>query len=182
MKYKIITWSLICIVVMLILTFLLSCFVLFVVFTNSVESTEYNLFINQVLVEGTAIGQFQQVLIVIYSVYFLIIIYPINIFIKTLKYFEKNIFFNPIIYRNFKRIGYFFLLITSPTIIIEAIFYFYNMVADEKPILFFINPFAFIGLSILIGILFLFVSDLLSKIQKHQEENKVLKEENELTI
>lgn len=182
MKFKIITWLLIYFIAMLVLAFLISCFEIFVVLTETVEPTEYNMFINQVLVEGQAVNKFQQVLIIIYSVYFLTIIYPISIFIKTLKYFEKNIFFNPVIYGNLKKIGYFFLLITVPVVITEGVFYFYNMVVFEKPILFFINPFAFMGTSILIGLLFLFISDLLSKIQKHQEENKVLKEENELTI
>ena len=182
MKFKIITWLLSCFIVMLVLAFLISCFEIFVVFTDTVEPTEYNMFINQALVEGKTVNKFQQVLIVIYSVCFLLMIYPIHIFIKTLKYFERNIFFNQFIYSNLKRIGYFFILVTLPIVITECIFYFYNMVVFDKPILFFINPFAFVGTSILIGLLFLFISDLLSKIQKYQEENKVLKEENDLTI
>lgn len=182
MKFKIITWLMSYFIVALVLAFLGTCFELFVIFSDTVPSSEYNLFVNQAFVSGTTVSQFQQLLLVVYSVCFLAIIYPISVFIKTLKFFEQNIFFNPIIYKNLKKIGYFFLLITFPIVITEGVFYFYNMIVFAQPILFFINPFTFMGTSVLIGLLFLFISNLLAKIQNFYKENTELKKENELTI
>lgn len=182
MKYRIITWLFSYFIVLLIAAFLINCFELFIIFSKVIEPTEYNLFINQVLVQGTAVTSFQIVLIIIYSVCFLMVIYPIRIFIKTLKYFKQNDFFNPIVFKYFKIIGYFFLLISIPIAVTETVFYFYNMIENGKPILFFINPFSFMGVNIVIGMFFLFTNNLLLKIQKYQNENINLKQENELTI
>ncbi len=182
MKYRIITWLFSYFTVLLIAAFLINCFELFIIFSKVIEPTEYNLFINQVLIQGTAVTSFQIVLIIIYSVCFLMVIYPIRLFIKTLKYFKQNDFFNPIVFKYFKIIGYFFLLISIPIAVTETVFYFYNMIENGKPILFFINPFSFMGVNIVIGMFFLFTNNLLSKIQKYQNENINLKQENELTI
>ena len=182
MKYKITSWLFSYFIIILIGMFLINCFEFFVVFSETVDPSEYNLFINQVLVQGNAVTFFQKILIIIYSVCFLMVIYPIRLFIKTLKYFELNDFFNSLVFKNFKSIAYFFLLMSIPIAVTEAVFYFYNMIEDSKPILFFINPFSFMGINIVIGMFFLFVNNLLLKIQKYQNENTKLKEENELTV
>lgn len=182
MKFKIITWLFSFFIIILIGMFFINCFQFFIIFSDTLEPSEYNLFINQVLVQGASVSYFQKILIIIYSVCFLTLIYPIRLFIVTLKYFKQNDFFNAVIFKNFKSIGYFFLLISIPIAVTEAVFYFYNMINEQKPILFFINPFSFMGVNIVIGMLFLFVNNLLLKIQKYQEENIELKQENELTI
>lgn len=182
MKYRIITWLFSCFIVLLIAVFFINCFELFIIFSKTIEPLEYNLFINQVLVQGAAVTFFQKILIIIYSLCLLMVIYPIRLFIKTLKYFKQNDFFNPVVFQYFKSIGYFFLLISIPIAVTETVFYFYNMIEESKPILFFINPFSFMGINIVVGMLFLFINNLLLKIQKYQEENIELKQENELTI
>src|SRR5690554_1465917 len=67
MKYKITSWLFSYFIIILIGMFLINCFELFVVFSETVDPSEYNLFINQVLVQGNAVTFFQKILIIIYS-------------------------------------------------------------------------------------------------------------------
>lgn len=125
---------------------------------------------------------FLSFILFLYFTAFAVNVFGIYLFQKTLSFFYKMDFFNQIIIKNFKIIGYIFLasyLIVEALVIIkfDSIVFF-----DNNQISAFANSLQNPINGFISGLFFLILSKVFEIAKKQKEENIELKQENELTI